>query len=93
MKTRPPQVVLWDVMDTLVRDPFREVMPAFFGMDFKELLRVKSPTAWLAFKAIDRLIGLRAPTLNEQRGLDYTEHHEIGYPEFQESPGAMGREA
>ena len=51
------------------------------------------PTAWLAFKAIDRLIGLRAPTLNEQRGLDYTEHHEIGYPEFQESPGAMGREA
>ncbi|MBK6851536.1 MAG: ammonium transporter [Burkholderiales bacterium] len=51
------------------------------------------PTAWLAFKAIDRLIGLRAPTLNEQRGLDYTEHHEIGYPEFQESPGAMGKEA
>lgn len=50
MKTRPPQVVLWDVMDTLVRDPFREVMPAFFGMDFKELLRVKSPTAWLAFE-------------------------------------------
>jgi Amt family ammonium transporter len=51
------------------------------------------PTAWLAFKAIDRVIGLRAPTLNEQRGLDYTEHHEIGYPEFQESPGAMGKEA
>ena len=50
MNTRPPQVVLWDVMDTLVRDPFREVMPAFFGMDFKELLRVKSPTAWLAFE-------------------------------------------
>lgn len=50
MNTRPPQVVLWDVMDTLVRDPFREVMPAFFGMDFKALLRVKSPTAWLAFE-------------------------------------------
>ena len=42
---------------------------------------------------IDRLMGLRAPTLNEQRGLDYTEHHEIGYPEFQDSPGGMSKEA
>lgn len=25
-------VLLWDVMDTLVRDPFRDVMPGFFGM-------------------------------------------------------------
>ncbi len=47
------------------------------------------PTAWLLFKAIDKLMVLRAPTLNEQRGLDYTEHHEIGYPEFQASPGQM----
>lgn len=39
--------------------------------------------AWAAFKLIDRIHGLRAPTLHEQRGLDYTEHHEIGYPEFQ----------
>ncbi|MEY4749077.1 MAG: hypothetical protein RIQ60_1291 [Pseudomonadota bacterium] len=50
------------------------------------------PLAWLVFKAIDRLLGLRAPTLNEQRGLDYTEHHEIGYPEFQDSPGGMSQE-
>lgn len=46
--TRP--VVLWDVMDTLVRDPFREVMPQFFGMDFKGLLRAKSSTAWPDFE-------------------------------------------
>lgn len=49
------------------------------------------PTAWLAFKAIDRLLPLRAPALHEQRGLDHTEHHEIGYPEFQDSPGGLGR--
>lgn len=45
------------------------------------------PVAWVLFKVIDRLGGLRAPTLNEQRGLDTTEHHEVGYPEFQHSPG------
>lgn len=50
------------------------------------------PVAWLLFKLIDRLIGLRAPTLNEQRGLDATEHHEIGYPEFQDSPGQLHKE-
>jgi Amt family ammonium transporter len=50
------------------------------------------PLAWLIFKGIDRVIGLRAPTLNEQRGLDYTEHHEIGYPEFQDSPGGLSKE-
>lgn len=37
---------------------------------------------WLVFKAIDLLIGLRAPTEHEQSGLDYTEHYELGYPEF-----------
>jgi Amt family ammonium transporter len=37
-------------------------------------------------------MGLRAPTLHEQRGLDYTEHHEIGYPEFQEASGRLNME-
>ena len=50
------------------------------------------PVAYVAFKAIDRLFVLRAPTVNEQRGLDYTEHHEIGYPEFQDSPGGLKME-
>lgn len=30
-----------------------------------------------------RTVGLRASTLDEQRGLDFTEHAEVGYPEFQ----------
>ncbi|MCE3004504.1 MAG: ammonium transporter [Xanthomonadaceae bacterium] len=37
---------------------------------------------WFVFKSIDLMIGLRAPTEHEQSGLDYTEHHELGYPEF-----------
>lgn len=39
--------------------------------------------AFILFKILDRIIGIRASTLHEQRGLDYTEHYEIGYPEFQ----------
>jgi Amt family ammonium transporter len=41
------------------------------------------PASWLLFKLLDRALGLRASTLHEQRGLDYTEHDELGYPEFQ----------
>jgi Amt family ammonium transporter len=37
---------------------------------------------WLVFKSIDLVVGLRAPTEHEQSGLDYTEHFELGYPEF-----------
>ena len=51
------------------------------------------PMAYACFKLIDRFAGLRAPTLNEQRGLDYTEHHEIAYPEFQDSPAQLRMEA
>jgi Amt family ammonium transporter len=38
---------------------------------------------WVVFKLIDMTVGLRAPTDHEQAGLDYTEHAELGYPEFQ----------
>ena len=31
---------------------------------------------------IEKVIGMRVSTLDEQRGLDITEHGEIGYPEF-----------
>lgn len=34
------------------------------------------------FKLIDLTLGLRAPPLHEQRGLDYSEHAEVAYPEF-----------
>lgn len=41
--------------------------------------------------ALARMIGLRASTLDEQRGLDYTEHYEIGYPEFQQEAVHRGK--
>ncbi len=39
--------------------------------------------AYLVFKLVDMLLGIRAPSLHEQRGLDFSEHFELGYPEFQ----------
>ncbi len=41
------------------------------------------PVSYGFFKLLDRSLGIKASTLHEQRGLDYTEHFEIGYPEFQ----------
>jgi HAD superfamily hydrolase (TIGR01509 family) len=46
----PPKAILWDVMDTLVADPFRDAMPAFFGMTLAEMLEHKHPTAWASFE-------------------------------------------
>jgi HAD superfamily hydrolase (TIGR01509 family) len=43
-------VLLFDVMSTLVYDPFYVEMPAFFGMSLKQLIACKSPTAWLRFE-------------------------------------------
>ena len=40
-------------------------------------------TAYIMYKTIDKTIGLRASTVDEQQGLDFSEHAEIGYPEFQ----------
>jgi HAD superfamily hydrolase (TIGR01509 family) len=37
-------------MDTLVVDPFRHVMPAFFGMTLQQMLEEKHPTAWGRFE-------------------------------------------
>ncbi len=39
--------------------------------------------AFVTYWIIDKTIGMRASSLHEQRGLDFTEHAEIGYPEFQ----------
>ncbi|CAA0090439.1 Ammonium transporter [Zhongshania aliphaticivorans] len=38
--------------------------------------------ALIMYFIIDVLMGLRAPAQHEQRGLDLSEHAEIGYPEF-----------
>lgn len=45
-----PPILLWDVMDTIVRDPFATAMPEFLGMSFETLLRDKHPTAWIEFE-------------------------------------------
>ncbi|RLT99943.1 MAG: ammonium transporter, partial [Ketobacter sp.] len=44
------------------------------------------PTAFLAYWLLEKLIGLRASNLDQQRGLDYSEHAERGYPEFDRIP-------
>jgi FMN hydrolase / 5-amino-6-(5-phospho-D-ribitylamino)uracil phosphatase len=43
-------ILLLDVMDTLVVDPFFEAVPAFFGLTLEELLAAKHPTAWIDFE-------------------------------------------
>jgi len=47
--------ILFDVMGTLVYDPFYRELPAFFGLSFDELLAAKHPTRWVEFEqgAID----------------------------------------
>ncbi len=44
-------VILFDVMDTIVRDPFYDKMPSYFSLSFEELLRQKHPTAWIDFES------------------------------------------
>jgi Amt family ammonium transporter len=39
----------------------------------------------IMYVIINMLMGMRASPLHEQRGLDFTEHAEIGYPEFQQT--------
>ncbi|KAK8590135.1 hypothetical protein V6N12_024518 [Hibiscus sabdariffa] len=43
-------ILLFDIMDTIVRDPFYQDVPAFFGMSLKELIECKHPTAWMEFE-------------------------------------------
>ncbi len=47
-------IVLFDVMDTLVHDPFRNEMPAFFGTDLAGMMRDKHPRAWIEFELAER---------------------------------------
>ena len=47
----PGDVLLLDVMDTLVVDPFHSgVIPGFFGLTLRELLAQKHPDAWVRFE-------------------------------------------
>jgi FMN hydrolase / 5-amino-6-(5-phospho-D-ribitylamino)uracil phosphatase len=46
----PRPVLLLDVMDTLVHDPFYTEVLEFFGLDLDALFEVKSKQAWLEFE-------------------------------------------
>ena len=48
MKRRP--ILLLDVMDTLVHEPFFAEIPAFFGLSLDELMAAKHPSAWVEFE-------------------------------------------
>ena len=43
-------IILFDVMETLVTEPFFTAVPAFFGMTLDELLAAKHPTSWIEFE-------------------------------------------
>jgi Amt family ammonium transporter len=47
--------------------------------------------SYVMYRLINMVVPMRASTLDEQRGLDYTEHYEVGYPEFQETPLTRGK--
>jgi Amt family ammonium transporter len=49
------------------------------------------PLGWVIFKALAAMGLLRASVQDQQRGLDYGEHAEIGYPEFQRDLLHAGR--
>jgi HAD superfamily hydrolase (TIGR01509 family) len=46
----PAPVLLVDVMDTLVSEPFYGELPAFFGMTLEELIAAKEPRTWIDFE-------------------------------------------
>jgi HAD superfamily hydrolase (TIGR01509 family) len=56
---RPP-VLLFDVMSTLVYDPFHEALPGFFDLSLRELIEQVQPGTWVQFElgAIDEAAAL-----------------------------------
>ncbi|KAH7405195.1 hypothetical protein KP509_15G060400 [Ceratopteris richardii] len=64
-------VLLFDVMGTIVRDPFYQDIPAFFGISMKELLQIKHPSAWIEFeKGLISEEELIANFFQDQRSFD-----------------------
>jgi HAD superfamily hydrolase (TIGR01509 family) len=45
-----PPIMLCDVMETLVHEPYYQELPAFFEMTLEELAAAQHPTAWLEFE-------------------------------------------
>jgi Amt family ammonium transporter len=58
----------------IVRVQVIGIFAAFFWAFFASLIM---------YMLIRTLFGLRSEAIHEQRGLDFTEHAELGYPEFQ----------
>lgn len=50
------------------------------------------PLSWITFTLVNKSINLRVSSVDEQHGLDYAEHYEIGYPEFQQELLHPGKE-
>lgn len=48
MIARP--IFLFDVMETLVTEPFLTAMPAFFGMTLDQFRQARHPTSWIDFE-------------------------------------------
>lgn len=46
----PRPVILFDIMDTLVYNPFNKEIPDYFGLSTPLLLEQKDPAAWPAFE-------------------------------------------
>lgn len=43
-------ILLFDVMDTLVHEPYWDIAPAFFGVTLAELQSLQDPRAWIDFE-------------------------------------------
>ena len=50
------------------------------------------PLSYAIFKLMQLTMGLRVSTQDEQRGLDYAEHYEVGYGEFMQSQVNQGKQ-
>ena len=46
-------IILFDVMGVIIQDPFYTHMAGYFGMEFKQLLDEKHPSAWIEFERGD----------------------------------------
>ena len=45
-----PKVILFDIMETIVAEPFLNVMPSFFGLSRDGFMQQKDPHSWIEFE-------------------------------------------
>ena len=45
-----PNAILLDIMETVVAEPFLEVMPRYFNMSAQDFLTEKDPRSWIEFE-------------------------------------------